>query len=154
MSNKRPVRLILPVKAQVNHRDLDAALASQNLTLPQQPPKGWRTFHILDCLNSLHRVLAACEFLDKNDRWWIVRLYTDGEAKPFRGLFSSALMIAQIFPQFALAALPKSTRTKRVFPMAKFSVKSGSTIGLATITVSEGGGRSSRMRRVVSCESR
>lgn len=29
----------------------------------------------LRCLNGLHRIAAANRFLDKNDRWWTVRLY-------------------------------------------------------------------------------
>ena len=87
------------VKAQVNHKDLDAALASQNLTLSRQPPKSWRTIPILnlqsiDCLNGLYRVLAAREFLNKNDRWWIARLYTDGKTVLCRHPFSSALIVA------------------------------------------------------------
>ena len=73
------------VKAKVNRRQLDAAVASQNLHLPQQPPEDWRTIPILqlpsvDCLNGLHRVLAARQYLSKNDQWWIARLYTEGLA--------------------------------------------------------------------------
>ncbi|KAK3672623.1 hypothetical protein LTR78_007435 [Recurvomyces mirabilis] len=30
----------------------------------------------VECLNGLHRILAAREHLDQNDQWWIVRLYT------------------------------------------------------------------------------
>ncbi|KAF2727576.1 hypothetical protein EJ04DRAFT_451086 [Polyplosphaeria fusca] len=28
------------------------------------------------CYNGLHRVLAAKEFLDRNDRWWVIRLHS------------------------------------------------------------------------------
>ncbi|PVH95990.1 hypothetical protein DM02DRAFT_536228, partial [Periconia macrospinosa] len=30
----------------------------------------------VDCLNGLHRIKAAQRFLDPNDQWWIVRLYS------------------------------------------------------------------------------
>lgn len=29
------------------------------------------------CLNGLHRLGAAQEYLDNNDRWWVVRLYDE-----------------------------------------------------------------------------
>jgi hypothetical protein len=35
----------------------------------------------LDCLEGLHRVLAAKGYLHDNDQWWIVRLYTKGIAE-------------------------------------------------------------------------
>lgn len=71
------------VKAQVNRRDLDAALASEDFKLPQQPPRDWSKQPILrlqaiECLNGLHRVLAARDFFVGKNRWWIARLYTDG----------------------------------------------------------------------------
>ncbi|KAF1347689.1 hypothetical protein BDV97DRAFT_299437 [Delphinella strobiligena] len=34
------------------------------------------------CLNGLHRICAAREHLDPNDRWWIVKLYTEGDYTP------------------------------------------------------------------------
>ena len=33
----------------------------------------------VDCLGGLHRIEAAKEFLDDNDQWWIVRLFSKGE---------------------------------------------------------------------------
>lgn len=30
------------------------------------------------CLNGLHRIRAAQEYLDANDQWWIVKLYSEG----------------------------------------------------------------------------
>jgi hypothetical protein len=27
------------------------------------------------CLNGLHRIQAAKDYLDRNDQWWVVRLY-------------------------------------------------------------------------------
>lgn len=84
------------VKAKVNQHQLDAALASQNLSLPQQPPEDWRAYPILklrsvDCLNGLHRLLAARLYLNENDQWWIARLYTEGKAGPCHILGSCAL---------------------------------------------------------------
>ncbi len=32
----------------------------------------------VDCLHGLHRVAAARGYLDENDQWWTVRLYSDG----------------------------------------------------------------------------
>lgn len=146
------------VEAQVNRRDLDAALASENLTLPQHPPEDWRKFPFLrlrsiDCLNGLHRVLAARKFLNKNDRWWIARLYTDGRAQPSHVLVSSTLTLAQTYPLLVLAALSKSIGTKRLRPMARSSAKSGSIIKPATMMANGDGGRYCRTRRAMSCES-
>lgn len=31
----------------------------------------------VECLNGLHRILAAKEYLPFNDRWWIVRLFSE-----------------------------------------------------------------------------
>ena len=74
------------VKAKVDQEELDAALASQELDLPQKPPEDWEAIPILalpslDCLNGLHRVLAARQHLDGNDQWWVAKLYTSG--RPF-----------------------------------------------------------------------
>ena len=71
------------VKVRVNQGHLDAALASQSTSLPQQPPKDWKAYPVLqlssiDCLNGHHRVLAARQYLDRNDRWWVARVYTEG----------------------------------------------------------------------------
>ncbi len=32
----------------------------------------------IDCLHGLHRVAAARSYLDENDQWWTVRLYSHG----------------------------------------------------------------------------
>ena len=34
----------------------------------------------VSCLHGLHRVRAAQKFLDRDDQWWTVRLFSDGEA--------------------------------------------------------------------------
>lgn len=36
----------------------------------------------VDCLQGLHRILAASDILDPNDRWWIVKLYSRGAVPP------------------------------------------------------------------------
>ncbi|KAF2650673.1 hypothetical protein K491DRAFT_666825 [Lophiostoma macrostomum CBS 122681] len=35
----------------------------------------------VDCLSGLHRVEAAKAYLDDNDQWWVVRLFTNGTPK-------------------------------------------------------------------------
>lgn len=37
---------------------------------------------LVDCLQGVHRILAAGDVLNQNDRWWTVRLYSRGES-PF-----------------------------------------------------------------------
>ena len=71
------------VKVRVNQGQLDASFASQSTILPQQPPKDWKACPVLqlpsiDCLNGHHRVLAARQYLDRNDQWWVARVYTEG----------------------------------------------------------------------------
>jgi hypothetical protein len=34
--------------------------------------------HPIECNDGLHRISAAKEFLDNNDRWWIVKLFRKG----------------------------------------------------------------------------
>lgn len=36
----------------------------------------------LNCLQGIHRILAASDFLHQNDRWWTVRLYSNGNLLP------------------------------------------------------------------------
>ena len=88
------------VKVRVNQEQLDAVLASQNLHLPQQPPKDWKAFPVLnlpsiDCLNGLHRVLPARQYLDKNDQWWVARVYIGGPT-PCRLFAWSALTFVDL----------------------------------------------------------
>lgn len=44
----------------------------------------------LRCLNGLHRIAAAKRFLNKNDRWWTVRLY-EKQCKPMSRCSASNL---------------------------------------------------------------
>ncbi|KAF2259650.1 hypothetical protein CC78DRAFT_410437, partial [Lojkania enalia] len=53
------------------------AITSEAKLRPSELPK-LRISRPVDCLNGLHRVAAAKNFLDRNDRWWIVRLYSKG----------------------------------------------------------------------------
>jgi len=46
----------------------------------------------VECQNGLHRVAAAREYLPFNDRWWIVRLYSQ-EGKRCKRLRSSQAML-------------------------------------------------------------
>jgi hypothetical protein len=48
----------------------------RNLRWPQDAP----ALHLKDvqCLSGMHRIEAARRFLDENDKWWIVRLFSHG----------------------------------------------------------------------------
>ena len=145
------------VKALVNRRDLDAALASEHLTLPQQPPRDWSKQPILrlqaiECLNGLHRVLAERDFFVGKNRWWIAKIYTDGRPMPFHVLAASRLMFLSTYHLLVLAALPKSMGIKRLPPMARSSAKSGIAIEPPTAAANGGGGRDYQMRRETSYE--
>lgn len=54
--------------ATVEHMSHPAKIPRLNLT----------SGALVDCLTGLHRIAAAKEYLDRNDRWWIVRLYSTG----------------------------------------------------------------------------
>lgn len=56
--------------------DIELPLYSSDISLI--PTLG----HPVKCLNGLHRIRAAQEYLDPNDRWWIVRLYVEGINQP------------------------------------------------------------------------
>ena len=36
----------------------------------------------LNCLHGLHRILAAKDFLDEDDQWWTVKLFSNSEYTP------------------------------------------------------------------------
>ena len=52
-------------------RFCDEACLPPPLTLPANAR--------LECLHGQHRLLAAKEYLDERDQWWIVNLYNEGE---------------------------------------------------------------------------
>ena len=75
------------IDAKIDADTLRIALEDKNLTSEQfqnrthnalsDPTKiPHLEFHrTIPCFNGLHRIRAADEFLDNNDKWWIVRLY-------------------------------------------------------------------------------
>ena len=76
------------IDAKIDADDLNVALQKANLTISALKEKSHKDLcnpeqisrlkfqRGLSCLNGLHRVRAAQTFLDPNDRWWIVRLYS------------------------------------------------------------------------------
>lgn len=67
----------------IDETSLTTSLLSQNATLPDQHLGSdgkipWLSCSV-QCLTGLHRIHAADIFLDSNDKWWIVRLFTKGE---------------------------------------------------------------------------
>lgn len=49
-----------------------------------QPARDWLSAPLLDigsieCLSGRHRIQAALQYLEPNDRWWIARVYSDGK---------------------------------------------------------------------------
>ena len=57
-------------------------LPDRAITLSKEPPLDWNKVPRLQlhvaCLNGQNRVAAAKQFLDANDQWWVVKLYTNG----------------------------------------------------------------------------
>ncbi|KAK4982611.1 hypothetical protein LTR50_007666 [Elasticomyces elasticus] len=76
------------ITAVVDLPTLERALLDFDLQLdgllqrcaPQDIPK--LSCAKLRCLHGLHRVSAALQHLDENDRWWIVKLFTDDLPEP------------------------------------------------------------------------
>lgn len=72
------------IDAVVEDARLDAALRAIGLSIEAlqkvRSPKDAPTLHLreLKCLNGLHRIRAADQFLDENDKWWVVRLFSSG----------------------------------------------------------------------------
>jgi len=70
----------------IDETSLRASLLSQNATLPDQYlGSDGRTLWIrcpVQCLTGLHRINAADDYLNSNDKWWVVRLFTQGELNP------------------------------------------------------------------------
>jgi hypothetical protein len=72
------------INATVHDDDLDAALAKSGITETDFCSLRWtQDAPLLDlpsiqCLSGLHRIEAAHQFLDDNDKWWVVRLFSHG----------------------------------------------------------------------------
>jgi hypothetical protein len=75
------------IDALISEGRLDSALATAGVTREQFRGEAiLRTAdealelhpeHDIQCLNGLHRILAAKKFLDNNDQWWTVKLYRE-----------------------------------------------------------------------------
>ncbi|KYG41239.1 hypothetical protein M433DRAFT_76237 [Acidomyces richmondensis BFW] len=62
--------------------------SEQRIDLPQYLPNDCKdiptiSFNTVQCLNGLHRLLAARQHLDANDQWWIARLFSKGNYTPY-----------------------------------------------------------------------
>jgi hypothetical protein len=72
------------INAVVHDEGLSSLLLSHALTAEQLRRVTWaRDAPVLNlgnlkCLSGLHRIEAAKRHLDENDKWWIVRLFSDG----------------------------------------------------------------------------
>lgn len=145
------------VKARVDAGSLDAALTSQGFRLPQQPPDSWQAIPILqvssiDCLNGLHRVLAARKYLDLNDQWWIARLYTEGWV--FEAFFLLAMLTGvQTSHSFARETWWRSTPMSRLLLTARSFARSDCVTRAVTKMASESGGPDFRRTRGRICDS-
>jgi hypothetical protein len=72
------------INAVVEEGHLDAALRVANLTagalrelhLARDAP--FLNISTVKCLTGLHRIRAADQFLDENDKWWVVRFFSCG----------------------------------------------------------------------------
>ena len=104
------------------------------------------------CLHGLHRARAAQRFLDEDDQWWGVRLFTDGI-----GNHVNMLCYPAHAPQTSLLRLPgrwsRNTRTPRPTLTEKSSGGSAPTIAAMTRLPSDRGGRGLAPPRGKTCSS-
>ncbi|RII17524.1 hypothetical protein CUC08_Gglean002364 [Alternaria sp. MG1] len=72
------------INAVIEDDDLVAALSLHGMSLDDmrnlQWPQDAPALHLenVQCLCGMHRIEAARRFLNENDRWWIVRLFSQG----------------------------------------------------------------------------
>ncbi|KZM19287.1 hypothetical protein ST47_g9567 [Ascochyta rabiei] len=76
------------IDALVEDDDLVAALSLHGMSLDDmrslQWPQDAPALHLenVQCLSGMHRIEAARRFLNENDKWWIVRLFSYDTPKP------------------------------------------------------------------------
>lgn len=97
------------IDALVDPRRLRSALARNGLTQDELRPEA-EEIPLLDlgpveCLQGVHRILAAADVLNQNDRWWTVRLYCPGECP-----LGSTARSARLAPSHALTLRRDPTR--------------------------------------------
>ena len=72
------------INAVVLDEELPALLSSNSVTVEQLCQVTWArdtpglNLGNLRCLSGLHRIQAAKRYLDENDKWWPVRLFSAG----------------------------------------------------------------------------
>jgi hypothetical protein len=75
------------VNAIIEDDDLVAALSLHHMSLDDmrslQWPQDAPTLDLenVQCLSGMHRIEAARRFLNENDKWWIVRLFSNGQLR-------------------------------------------------------------------------
>ncbi|EDU46063.1 conserved hypothetical protein [Pyrenophora tritici-repentis Pt-1C-BFP] len=86
------------INAVIADEDLVAELSSQGKSIEDFCNLQWPQdaldlpLEYVDCLSGMHRIEAARRFLDENDKWWVVRLFSHNTPKP---------VLAQIIESFA-----------------------------------------------------
>jgi hypothetical protein len=74
------------VNAIVKDDDLIAALSPHGISLDEMCNLRWPQdapalqIENVQCLSGMHRIEAARRFLNENDKWWIVRLFSYGQS--------------------------------------------------------------------------
>lgn len=79
------VDVVVPKSSLERHQNSTAGPV-----LSPQPASHWLNAPVLDlgqleCLSGLHRIQAALQYLQPNDRWWLARVYSDGKKRQIRG---------------------------------------------------------------------
>lgn len=74
------------VTAFVRHEQLEGIVPDRHGSLRTILPVNWEEVSFLDvesveCLNGVHRILAAKKHLVGNDRWWVVRICIKSETR-------------------------------------------------------------------------
>jgi hypothetical protein len=75
------------INAVIEDDDLTVALSLHGMSLDDmrslQWPRDAPTLHLdnIQCLDGMHRIEAARRFLNENDKWWIVRLFSYGQSQ-------------------------------------------------------------------------
>ncbi|KAI1680263.1 DUF3723 containing protein [Pyrenophora tritici-repentis] len=73
------------INAVIADEDLVAELSSQGKSIEDFRNLQWPQdaldlpLEYVDCLSGMHRIEAARRFLDENDKWWVVRLFSHSE---------------------------------------------------------------------------
>jgi hypothetical protein len=72
------------INAVIEDDDLVAALSLHGMSLDNMRSLQWPQdapaldLENVQCLSGMHRIEAARRFLDENDKWWVVRLFSHG----------------------------------------------------------------------------